>query len=204
MKKLFVISSASCFEGEVALINALFDAGMQVFHFRKPVISAAAHSELLSGIDPEFHHKVVLHQFHERGFELGIHRFHFSERERHELSSREVALPADRVDCTTNGVYSTSVHALVEDDELLKDYDYAFFGPIYDSISKKDYRAMELGDFKLPAHHKKKLVAIGGIAPHNIERVFDMGFDKAAILGALWSKPAQTLDVFEQLKRKCE
>lgn len=203
MKTLFVISSPSCFEGEIGQVNALFSAGMEVFHLRKPGISAAAHSELLAGIDPEFHHKVVLHQFHEHGLELGMHRFHFSEKERHELTSTDVVLSTDRVGCTTNAVYSSSVHALVEDDEL-KDYDYAFFGPVYDSISKTDYPGMKLRDFKLPGRLKKKLVAIGGITPDNIEQVFDMGFDKAAVLGVLWNKPAQALEVFEELKRKCE
>ena len=101
---------------------------------------------------------------------------------------------------SSSPILSTSIHSLDEADGLV-DFDYAFFGPLFDSISKPGYKGKDLAGFKLPGHLKTKLVALGGITPDNITQVFDMGFDKAAILGSLWNNPSQALSIFKQISK---
>ena len=198
-----MISSVECFKGEIDLVNRLFDAGMSVFHLRKPGISLKLHSELLQGICPQYHNRIVLHQFREAVNAPEIRRFHYSEAERKGLSIMGDGLNNEIKGVSVEAVLSTSIHALVTIEEI-SDFDYAFFGPVFDSVSKPGYAGMSGDDFKLPAHLQPKLVAIGGITKDNIEAVFDMGFDKTAVLGVLWNKPDQALDVFKQLQKKCE
>jgi len=200
MKELIVISSAECFEGEIALVNRLFDAGMEVFHLRKPGISVTSHRALLNEIHPEFRDKVVLHQFHESGASEGIHRFHFSAAERQRMWIKDRGFGSKIKGIPASMILSTSVHSLDEADELI-DFDYAFFGPMFDSISKPDYKGIDLAGFKLPGHLKTKLVALGGITTDNIAQVFDMGFDKAAVLGALWNNPSEALSTFKKISK---
>lgn len=200
MKELVVISSAECFEGEMMLVNRLFDAGMVLFHLRKPGVSLASHCAFLNEIHPEFRDQVVLHQFHDPGASEGFHRFHFSAAERQRFWAKDQAFISKIKADSESVILSTSIHSLEEADELV-DFDYAFFGPLFNSISKPGYKGINLAGFKLPGHLKTKLVALGGITSDNITQVVDMGFDKAAILGALWNNPLEALSTFKQISK---
>lgn len=200
MKELIVISSAEYIAGEMELVNRLFDAGMELFHLRKPGISYKLHYALLNGIHPEFRDQVVLHQFHESGTLAGIHRFHLSAAARQKLRAKDQRFGRKIKSTSASAILSTSIHSLDEANQLI-DFDYAFFGPVFDSISKPGYKGINIADFKLPGHLKTKLVALGGITADNITQVFDMGFDKAAILGALWNNPLEALSTFKQISK---
>ena len=182
------------------LVNRLFDAGMVLFHWRKPGISLASHFALLNEIHPEFRDQVVLHQFHDPGALEGFHRFHFSSAERKRLWAKDEGFISKIKADSESVILSTSIHSLEEADELV-DFDYAFFGPVFDSISKPGYKGMNLAGLKLPGYLKTELVALGGITADNITQVFDMGFDKAAILGALWNDPLKVLSTFTQISK---
>ncbi|TCC97372.1 thiamine phosphate synthase [Pedobacter psychroterrae] len=200
MKELIVISSAEYIAGEIALVNGLFDAGMGLFHLRKPGTLLVSYRTLLNGINPDFRDKVVLHQFHESGALEGIHRFHFSEAERQRLWTKDQRFGSEIKGSSASTILSTSIHSLEQADELM-DFDYVFFGPVFDSISKPGRKGIDLHHFILPVHLKAKLVALGGITQDNIAEVFDLGFDKAAVLGALWNNPSEAPSTFKQISK---
>ena len=195
MDQLIVVSSDKCFKGESDKILELFEEDMNTFHLRKPGITMSAHDTLLMQIPVEFKDRVVLHQYREAGAIQGFNRFHLSETERKVTQGQ----PWEKY-MTGNYRWSTSVHSLL----MPEGFQYAFYGPVFNSISKKGYMGAISHDFTLPEKFKRQLVAIGGITLHSIKDAFAMGFTKVAVLGALWNNPANAVDIFRGLKDKCQ
>jgi len=68
---------------------------------------------------------------------------------------------------------------------------YCFLSPIFDSISKKGYKAnfeKEALRAFLKKERKVKVIALGGITEENYSEVLELGFDGGAFLGSVWSK----------------
>ncbi len=102
------------------------------------------------------------------------------------------------------GLLSKSFH---EPAELIHaDMAYGFLSPVFTSLSKKGYRGKS-EKWELPLIRKPfKVYALGGIDVHNINRIGPMGFDGAAVLGAIWREQSMEdrLRVFEELKIQCQ
>lgn len=199
-----IVSSPVGFKGESKLINDLFDNGLKVFHLRKPEWGIAEYKSILNRIDVQYHDRIALHQYHKLRFDYGIERLHFPEKQRkesvaHMTESNRTALTGSYQGKTL----STSFHVM-EDLEALYDFDYAFFGPVFDSYSKPGYKGVSENGVELrevQARKKKtKVIAIGGIGLNTIARIKRMGFDGAAMLGWIWNDPLKAIDNFKQVK----
>lgn len=87
-------------------------------------------------------------------------------------------------------IYSVSCHSMEEADNVPNCVKYLFLSPIFDSISKQGYKANFDKD-KLHSwlnnHHKAEIIALGGIDSHNIKEINELGFNGAALLGAIWN-----------------
>ncbi len=177
---LIVLSDSDFRSGETEIVNQLFLAGLDLFHLRKYGAGEESLLEWVNGIAPEYRSKLVLHHHHEWGRSMGIKRFHYSERDR--LTWKE----QNWKDADKAFVYSTSVHSVEEYNELPDHFSYAFLSPVFDSISKSDYKAVT---FDLGKRTKKEtlLIGLGGIQADNVKQVIEMGFDGAALLGAIWN-----------------
>lgn len=74
-------------------------------------------------------------------------------------------------------------------EELSSVFDYAFFGPVFESISKPNY--VSNLDFKKELEQRKNnktaLIALGGITSENIKTALAFGFDDVALLGSIWN-----------------
>lgn len=206
--ELIVISGPGCFEGEAGLINGLFEAGLEVFHLRKPGADIADCARLLEAVSGCYRGRIALHQHHELARVFGMGRLHFTE------AHRRSAGPEVFAELSRDFVLSTSVHRMV-DLMALRDFDYAFMGPVFDSFSKPDYRgccslqrdggakalqALALGGMKQLAFRGMKVIALGGIGPGTIGIAKKLGFDGAAMLGWVWNEPAKAIDHFKQVK----
>lgn len=209
--ELIVISKPSFFKGEAQLINDLFDLGMQRFQLRKPSADKQAYEQLLGEIHPEYLERIALHQFHELAPDFGIHRLHFKEQER---------LEGKHVNFITQPSFSlsTSIHHIEHLPDLLG-FKYTFFGPVFQSISKKDYPGELPADFKLPLtgtlerphgvpgkpdQAAAKVMALGGVTASKINLLRQMNFDGAAVLGALWNAAELAIPNFKKLKQACQ
>jgi thiamine-phosphate pyrophosphorylase len=96
---------------------------------------------------------------------------------------------------------STSVHDLQTLQSLSIHFSYAFFSPVFDSISKQQYRGVAGDDFYLKDEQKTvPVIALGGIDVSNIEKVDKMNFDGAAVLGMLWNEPSKAVDSYKELR----
>jgi thiamine-phosphate pyrophosphorylase len=177
---LIVISDSDFKPNEAAIINELFQEGLDLFHIRKYGASEESLLKLMDGIDGKYHSSLVLHHDHEWGRSIGLNRFHYSERDREQWKAQNWS------GIRGEEVYSTSVHNVEEFNELPAHFAYSFLSPVFDSISKADYKA-EIFDLDKRQNKSAKLIALGGIHPENVNQVFQMGFDGAALLGAIWN-----------------
>jgi thiamine-phosphate pyrophosphorylase len=82
-------------------------------------------------------------------------------------------------------------------------FDYVFLSPVFDSISKPGYfRNDELGMMsdEWKALVKTKVIALGGIDASNIHKTKELGFDGAAVLGAVWGESEMVLQSFKEIR----
>lgn len=193
--ELIVISKPSFFEGEAALINELFESGMERFHLRKEGAEKHEYEQLLGNINPEYLERIALHQFHELAADFGIQRLHFPEAQRKQ--GQHLLLSPSEADNL-----STSIHNIDQITDL-ENFKYTFYGPVFQSISKKDYPSVVPESFKLRNSTKVKVIALGGITPEKIDLISAMGFDGAAILGSLWNTPELAVNHFKKSSEKC-
>ncbi|MGZ3885502.1 MAG: thiamine phosphate synthase [Bacteroidia bacterium] len=185
---VIIVSHPTLLNNEAAHINELFKQGMELFHVRKPDYSGQQMDELLSQIKPEYHRNLVLHQHHQLAEKHGVKRLHFPEQKRKD--SREEDLKALKEKGFT---LSTSVHSLEEHVLLPDAFSYAFYGPVFESISKPGYKPKEnMFPILKKENRAVKLIAIGGVTPDKMMLLNDFGFDGVALLGAVWDQLAKT------------
>jgi len=193
---LIVISESDFRPQEAAIVNALFQAGLDLFHIRKYEASEKELSELIAQIEPEYRQKLVLNHHHELGLSLGLKRFHYSERDRMEWQK------ANWKEMSSEFIYSTSVHSLEDYNDLPGHFSYSFLSPVFDSISKSDYKGVKF-DLSKRQNKESKLIGLGGIQERNAQDAIRLGFDGIALLGAIW-KSENPMEVFETIKNEIQ
>lgn len=195
MDELIVITHPEILPGEAGTINQLFAHGLARLHVRKPGVTEEALRALLEQIGPAFRKRIALHQHHELADEFGITGLHFTESDRLAQS-----LEILKVLKNNRFIISTSVHDPADLEQLSHCFDYAFLGPVFDSISKTGYSSKLPANFKLQKHcFQNKVIALGGINAENLKSAFEMGFDGAALLGSIWQNPENALAQFQYL-----
>jgi thiamine-phosphate pyrophosphorylase len=82
-------------------------------------------------------------------------------------------------------------------------YEYAFLSPVFDSISKADYRGKyDLRELKVILRKKEeKIIALGGVDEDKIDALKDAGFAGIALLGAIWQSD-EPIDKFRLVRKK--
>lgn len=192
--ELIVIAKPTFFKEESNLINQLFEAGLQVFHLRKENVDEAAYRKIIEGISPEYHPQIALHHFHSLANDYNIQRIHHRENFRKER---------DNVELPENKIFSTSIHHLANIEQI-KQYQYSFFGPVFNSLSKPGYQGVIPSDFRLEKQQAiPKIIALGGIGLAEIDQVKTMNFDGVALLGSIWNDPSLALTNFKKAQAKC-
>lgn len=191
---LIVVSEENFRKEEASIINALFDEGLQRFHLRKPGASLFETSRLLEQIDAKHRSGISLHQHHELAASFGISRLHFPGKKRESSSGREWQKLKLQDFCL-----STSIHNC--DETVTEEFDYVFYGPVFDSISKKGYKAGVQTNLS-SISHRFSLIAIGGIHENNCRQAMEMGFEGVAVLGAIWQSKTP-VQQFKKIQDAC-
>lgn len=196
MKELIVITCPEMLAGEAGMINQLFAQGLARLHVRKPQSTEEELRSLLEQIDPQYCRRIALHQHHALANEFGIQGLHFTETGR--LAQHLETLEALK---SRGNILSTSLHDPADLEQLSPCFDYAFLGPVFDSISKKGYSSTLPADFKLNKYRfPNKVIAVGGMSAYNWESALEMGFDGVALLGSIWQNPENAVAQFRQLR----
>ncbi len=196
MTNLIVITNETDPENETTLMNELFSEGLGLLHLRKPNWSLVQQQFFLERIDPAFLNKISVHQHHETISQFGLKYFHVSENLRKKKSAYV------RATATQDLNYSTSFHNYSDLQLESHLWDYCFLSPVFDSISKSDYKSPFEKDFTIENDLYQRVFALGGINKNNFEKVFEKGFYGAAVLGSIWSEPKNAIKNFKELSRK--
>ncbi|MFV8268687.1 thiamine phosphate synthase [Flavobacterium sp. GT2N3] len=194
---MIVITNPIPVINEIDTIHSLFENGLELLHIRKPDFSETEMNAFLSEIKSDFKQQLVLHSHHQLASTSGIHRIHFTEKARIETSEESLK------NWKKNGfTLSTSIHQMIDFEKLFDAFDYALFGPVFESISKLNY--ISKLDFKKDLHQRKNnktsLVALGGITSDKIKTALEYGFDDVALLGTLWNSN-HPIENFKQCKK---
>ncbi|MBF0433234.1 MAG: thiamine phosphate synthase [Fibrobacteria bacterium] len=172
--ELFVLTVPDDMKGEHDILLSLFEEGLPVLHVRKPGYGREQYENWISCIPEKYHKCLVLHNYWDLANKYAVKGIHGCSED----------FPVK------NRSRSCSCHSFNELLQLTHNYDYCFLSPVFNSISKKGYRAAfshsDLSKFLMHYGSRISVVALGGIDEANIMQVREMGFDGAAVLGALW------------------
>lgn len=189
-----LISQPRLKHDEANVICQLFEVGLEKLHIRKPTHSALEISRLLDSIPDQFLSHIVMHRNPQLVNDYGLAGYHHADGE-------------DIKDC--RGTSSRSVHSLNDLSAVDGNFDYFFYGPVYKSISKKDYKprvplskVKEVLHLISPIKNRAKVYALGGIRRKKIMQLMEIGFDGFALLGSVWSH-SDPVDAFRKFKHHC-
>lgn len=195
---MIVITNPIHNTSEIDTIHALLENELGLLHIRKPDFSETEMKTFVSKIKTTFRHRLVLHNHHQLALKFGIYRIHFTEKNRVETSQESLENWKKR-----GYTLSTSIHQMSDFERLSSVFDYAFFGPVFNSISKPNY--VSNLDFKKELEQRENnttaLIALGGITAQNIKTAFAFGFDDVAILGTIWhsNNPIENYKLCQQI-----
>jgi thiamine-phosphate pyrophosphorylase len=176
--RIVIISPDSEDAREVAAMEGFFAEGLGHYHVRKPSWSPEFLEAWLRELPVTWRPRIVLHQHHALVSALGLGG-------RHEKGDSQRAQGPSR-----------SCHDLVSLRRYLKAFDQVVFGPVFPSITKSGYAPA--ADFPWAelqsilkgrgARGSGRVLAIGGITSERLPRCAELGFDGAAVHGAVWNE----------------
>ena len=178
---VLLITQSSIKKDEPEILRDLFEVGLERLHLRKTDAVAKEVAKLLEKLPEKYHNKIVLHRYPELLSDFDLAGYHYRSNE--DLQGN------------VKGTTSRSFHYLEELKSNSESLDYCFFGPVYESISKKGYMPRvsmpELGA-TLHSNYKNEqrlhVYALGGVRRKKIPELFDLGFDGVALFGSVWGK----------------
>jgi thiamine-phosphate pyrophosphorylase len=176
--QIVVISPEAEEPREVRAMEGLFAAGLERYHVRKPTWTGAALESWLLCLPREWSPRIVVHGHGPLAGRLGL-----SGHDRDEPGT-----PA-----SPGG--SRSCHSVPSLFQHLPHYRMILFGPVFPSLTKPGYGpAADFPWNDLTAVLEKRapgdarVLAVGGITSTGLARCRELGFDGAALLGAVWNQ----------------
>lgn len=180
--QIVVISPEASDPREVSAMGGFFAAGLKRYHVRKPDWTARDLEAWLRGLPAEWRTRLVLHQHHSLVEKFGLGGRH------------------DRDDPSRPSGASRSCHDLRELRRHLTTCEQILFGPVFPSLTKPGYgpaadfpwdalQALLTGRRAMGSGNGSRVLAIGGVTAAGLARCDELGFDGAAVLGAVWGDP---------------
>ena len=191
---IVVVSSPLPIENEGKIINELFENGLEYFHLRKPDYEESDIISLLNEVSSRNHSNISLHTHIHLADEFNMKRLHFNEFKRESGEYKNYG---------KDWTKSTSIHNDTELSNILNEFDYCFYGPVFDSISKEGYNKIDsLKIDHIREIYNKKIIAIGGVDLMNLDALKTEGFDGIALLGSIWQHPENGVLNFKMIQDK--
>ena len=183
---LVAIGKTGVCADEIDCIGGLLDVGLDKYHIRKQGDVGLVES-LLERLDGKYHSSIVVHGCSSLKVKFQRVNFHIPSYERTMESSG----------------YSTSVHSIREYHALKTNYNYLFCSPVFDSISKKGYKANQEWQSRISEIDARQMIALGGVCENNLGQIKYWGYQHLAISGALWNSN-DAVKAFESIKKLWE
>lgn len=127
-------------------------------------------------LSPSERKRVVIHDYYSLYEEYSLRGFH--------INKNIASYPADY-----QGTRTRSCHSFDEVVRYKPECDYLFLSPIFDSISKADYRSKfshaELLNASINGVIDNKVIALGGVTLDRIAYLHSLRFGGVAMMGAI-------------------
>ena len=196
--KLIVISPEHKVADEAQMLSQLFEYGLNYFHLRKYNLSEAGIITFINSIPAIFHNRIVLHSNFNLLEKFELKGIHLNEENRSKADNFE-----------HKKIISTSFHSLEEIENNKYKYEYIFLSPVFDSISKPNYKSkfdlrMVEDRFRLWKKENREVcgvIALGGVEKNNISAIKQAGFAGAALLGTVWESK-DPVKAFKEIRLK--
>ena len=181
--KIIAITPPHAIENEVVIIKRLLENSVDIVHLRKhqsefeggEVISYLR--EILSALTSEERNKIIIHDFPMLYDEYSLKGIH--------INKNITSIPENY-----NGFRTRSCHSFEEIERYKNEYNYLFLSPIFDSISKPDYKSPFTHDALQKASLEgiidKKVIALGGVTFDKIPYLQSLNFGGVAMIGGIY------------------
>ncbi|MFK8044116.1 MAG: thiamine phosphate synthase [Crocinitomicaceae bacterium] len=200
-----VVSYPTELPNEIALVNKLLGSDIDYFHFRKPEFEEIQMQNYIEQLDDIHHHKIVIHNNYQLVNKLNLGGIHLNKKGLKELRTEEESDKCfiEPLLLKNNKIYvnnrqptivSYAAHSFADITNVNFGVDYFTLSPIFDSISKPDYKSNFVDRNALSSFLKnsnKKVIALGGITEDKKEELKQLGFAGYAVLGGYWQKQKQ-------------
>jgi thiamine-phosphate pyrophosphorylase len=185
--EMSVISSPGYVNDELVIVNKILEQGLKAFHLRKPEYSRDRLAEYIDSIRTEYHSRIVLHSHYDLVKELHIGGIHITRSSKDKKDAIIASIENKNDPKIRVGISFHALDDLYQENECI---DYAFLSPVFDSISKKDYKkAFDYRELKEVLKKTKfNVYALGGCRRENLDQIHKLGFYGAAFLGAIWNE----------------
>ena len=189
-----VVSSPLPIQKESDLINQLFENGLEYFHLRKPDYGEDEIIAMLNEISSKYHKHISLHTHLHLAEDFKMNRLHFNEFKRENGEYKNYG---------KDWIKSTSIHSDTILAEGLNEFDYCFYGPVFNSISKEGYHKMNsLNIDHIRKIYINKVIGIGGIDDKNLNVLKKKGYGGIAVLGSIWQQSQNAVLNFKTIQDK--
>ncbi len=173
--QIIVISPEGRDPREADALGGMLDLGLERYHVRKPDWNPGEIEAWITGLPAAWKKRLVLHGHPGLARDLGLFGSHQGDRDRAEPT----------------GAFSSACHDLDDLSERLGAYPQVIFGPVFPSLSKPGHGPRAgfpwerlKGLLSLP--RSGAAIAVGGVTAARLGRCHELGFDGAAVIGAVW------------------
>jgi thiamine-phosphate pyrophosphorylase len=183
--RIVVLSPPGPDPRERTALEGFFAAGLERYHVRKPDWSESELESWLLGLPGSWRPRLILHEHHRLVAQLGLGGWH-------EKDPGQGTPPKP-------GTASRACHRLAELRPLLERPLSVLFGPVFPSLSKPGHGpapgfpwpelAALLRAERSADRRAARVFAVGGVTAERLPRCRELGFDGAAVLGAVWGAP---------------
>ena len=184
---------------EIPTLNQLFEAGLGIYHLRKPERNQQEYADYLNQVDVQYHDRIVLHDHHELVNTYSLKGIHFQEQNRR-----------DNIDNPSRyflnlDMYGKSISSSFHEPEELADcafeFDYHLLSPVFSSISKQGYAGRGFDVTQID----KRIIGMGGVSVDNVEAIKALGYKGIGLLGAIWQaeNPMKAFEEIQDEYKKC-
>ena len=203
--KLAVVTSASSIDNEHEIIERMFRHGLKNLHVRKPKYTKKKLRQYLEGFKKEYRDKIIIHSHHSLALSMRLKGIHLTEKHRERTLGVLKKFYLFRMMRPKLHI-SSSYHKLSDMKESASRYDYVFFGPVFESISKEDhkpsYTMASMYDV-FNNNDKIKALALGGVDADKISACYETRFSGVALSGFLWESD-NAVERFDEARKICE
>lgn len=219
---IWIITSPERIYEEAPVITALLEAGAARILLRKPGWPAQQYAALLDKIPSAYYSHLLIRDeplLAQRYQLAGVH-WSGAARRQMQLNSEDNVVLAERKNIGTVKTVpvtgkekqyfrylspenfkenSTGVHAIEELPLTDTRFHTILLSPVFNSISKPGYHGRQQGI--LPGKSNRQVLALGGVDHTNVHLLKTWRFDGAALLGAIWKRPAQAVENYCRIQQ---